>query len=280
MGCGPRVAEVAQSPGTGTAQGANGLASLSDEFANAGSLANWKQIHKTEGWNADQLAECSIASDVLTLTPHSSSWYQDYRGVLLYKEVSGDFVVTTKVRTTGRDGRSAPNVLFSLGGIMVRTPRSDNARTWQPGRENYVFLSLGCADRPGTYQFEVKTTERSVSTLEKIPAGGGEALLRVVRSGSNLILLRNQGGQWTVHKRYSRPDMPAQLQVGLTVYTDWDTVSKLSPIDHNSRVLRNGSPDLIAKFDYVRYSRPPVVPGAGIGNLSDGELIRALGAVQ
>ncbi|HLO99619.1 MAG TPA: hypothetical protein VK171_13570 [Fimbriimonas sp.] len=250
------------------------LSKLSDEFDNAASLSNWKRIEQTEGWGASQLESGEIKGGELVLMPFASSWYQDYRGVLLYKEVEGDFVVSTKVNSTSRDGRSAPRVSYSLGGIMVRTPRSDSANTWRPGQENYVFLSIGSADQPGNFQFEVKTTQQSVSTLEKTPAASGEAILQFIRSGSNIALLKKQNGQWSVHKRYTRSDMPSTLQVGFTVYTDWDSVSKLQPPQHNRTVIRNGNPDLLAKFDYMRFHAPKL---GRLDQMSDSQLIQTYG---
>ena len=254
------------------------IAPLSDEFDMPDSLANWKQVHKTEGWNADQLAKYSAENGWLTMVPHTSTWYQDYRGVLVYKEVAGDFVVTTRIRATGRDGKSAPRSMYSLGGLMLRTPRPDTRATFQPGRENYVFLSLGTADQPGRFQFEVKTTQNSQSDLEKILAPSSDALLQIAKIGRSIILLRNDGNGWVVQKQYDRQDMPPTLQVGLTVYTDYPSASRVSAFDHNANVIRGGNPDLTAKFDYVRFRRPAVPAGLNVSRASDAELLKFLGA--
>ena len=268
---------AACAPAGNTTQQSNSsdIKSLSDEFDQPATLSNWKQIWQTENWSANQLQKCAIENGNLVLMPYSSSWYQDYRGVLLYKEVSGDFVVTTKVTSTGRDGQSAPRSDYSLGGIMVRTPRQDDARTWRPGQENYIFLSIGTADRPGNFQFEVKTTERSVSTLEKSMASSGEALLQFIRVGRSIVLLKKQGGNWSVHKRYDRGDMPSTLQVGFTVYTDWNSVSQMTPIQQNNTVIRGGRPDLISKFDFMRFARP--AKGAQPDRMSDSQIIQTFG---
>ena len=277
LGCSMAGGDAGEGPTQATVAAGEDIAKLSDEFDNPASLASWRHIDKTEAWNADQIERLAVANGWMTIVPFTNTWYMDYRGVLLYKDVPGDFVVTTKLRVTGRDGRSAPYAQFSLGGIMVRSPRKDSARNWQPGGENYVFLSLGSAELVGRYQFEVKTTERSNSNLEKILAASGDAELRVARIGSNMILLRRQGGNWVVHKRYSRPDMPATLQVGLTTYTDYPTASQVSAYQHNGSVIRRGNPDLIANFDYVRFRRPKVPAGLNVGQVSDAELLKLLG---
>src|SRR5690606_32008174 len=97
----------------------------------------------------------------MVMQPHTTAWYQDWRGPLAFKEVTGDFVFTTEVHISDRDdvgGGDADDVpgdaQFSLGGLMVRTPRDilDPLIDWAPGSmvddgsnngENYIFLSLG-----------------------------------------------------------------------------------------------------------------------------------------
>ncbi len=256
------------------------ISALSDDFDDVSTIGNWQRIHKVEGWNADQLEKFDIGqtkSGWMTMVPYSSTWYQDYRGILAFKPVSGDFVMTTKLRTTGRNGSGAPRAQFSLAGIMIRAPRNVTPQTWKTGGENYIFLSHGNADQPGQHQFEVKTTQNSDSQLRTSPAGSEEAIIQVARIGSTFILLKNDGGQWTVHQRYDRADFPATVQAGLTVYTDWPNASKLSPIQQNGTVIKNGAPDLLAQFDYVHYRRPQVPAGKSVAQMTDQELLGFLG---
>ena len=231
---------------------------FSDEFNENNTLKDWRRVYQTEGSNADQLQSIKIDKGILRLIPYTSSWYNDYRGVLVYKPVNGDFIVTTKVKATSLKGVGAPNKLYSLAGIMVRTPKSITPNTWQAGQENYIFLSIGAANKPGEKQFEVKTTLNSNSNLEISPASTSETEIKVLRVGASFILLKREAGDWTVHKRYFRPDMPETLQVGMTVYTDWSNVEKINPQKHNQIVIRDGSPDLNAEFDYFRFRRPDI----------------------
>jgi hypothetical protein len=88
-------------------------------------------------------------------------------------------------------------------------------------------------------------------------------------------------GQWSVHQRYVRNDMPATLQVGMTVYTDYPAASSVSPFVQNSTVLHIGNPDLVAAFDYFRFARPQVpasLVGADLTMVSDAVLLSFLGA--
>ncbi len=271
------------------AQSHDDLTALSDEFDDASSLVHWRSVWQTEGWGANQLLTRDInTSDPgrLVLVPHASTWYRDWRGVLEYKEVTGDFVVTTDVEPRRRSGAGAPQSAFSLAGIMVRAPRSSvtSPATWTPGAENYVFLSLGTGDSPGQFQFEVKTTLNSDSILRLSP-GVARARIQVARIGTTFVMLRQtDGGPWIVHQRYTRADVPSAVQVGLTTYTDWPTASQLEPLQHNQTVLRGGNPDLVALFEYVRFARPNVpasLQGRDLSNpasVSDDELTAFLGA--
>lgn len=249
------------------------LRALSDEFENPASLGEWRHVYRAEGQRANQLAEFSIGRRIsgwLTMTPHTSTWYRDFRGVLAFKPVTGDFLVITRLRTTNRAGQGAPQSLFSLAGLMVRAPRAITPATWRPGQENYIFLALGSANQPGVYQYEVKTTRQSDSQLEITPAPGGEAQLAILRVGAAFVALRSETeGAWTVHRRYSRPDLPAALQAGLTTYTDWSTVENMDPRVHNRTVVRAGRPDLTAHFDYVRYRRPQIPPALSGRDFAD-----------
>lgn len=266
------------------------LVALSDEFNNSATLSNWQLLSDVEGWNANQLQTWAIDGEGhkgrMLMVPHTSVWYQNWRGILAFKNITGDFVITTYVESTNRAGTAAPSSSYSLAGIMVRTPRAiTSPADWAPGGENYIFLSLGAAGNPGTYQFEVKTTVNSNSTLQFENTGGiNRSQIQVARLGTHFILLRRlEGGNWTVHRRYNRADMPATLQAGLTTYTDWSTCETYDPFVHNQTVILEGNPDLRAAFEYVRY-RTPVVPSEFAGRafsnpdaISDAELLSFLG---
>lgn len=260
---------------------------LSDDFDDASTLKQWSRIYQTEQSNADQLEQFDIAKTKpgwMVMMPYSSTWYKDYRGVLAYKEIKGDFVVTSRIRVAQRGGDGAPRSNYSLAGLMIRTPRDVTPQTWKPGGENYIFLSLGAANRPGSFQFEVKTTLSSRSTLAVTNAGTPVAIIQIARIGNDFILLKKTPeGNWNVHQRYRRADMPDQLQVGLTVYTDYSTASRLKAPQQNTQVIRNGRPDLVAGFDYVHFQRPDVptsLQGKSFSNpaeVSDSQLLQFLG---
>ena len=264
---------------------ADDLRPLSDEFNDASTLSQWKRVYAVEGWGANQLELQDINTTRpgrMVMMPFTSTWFNDYRGELTFKEVTGDFVVTTSVDSSSRVSSGPPRSQFSLGGILVRAPRAITPATWRPGGENYIFLSIGSASNPGTFQFEVKTTTNSVSVLTIENAPGGHAVIQVARIGPHIITLKNEGTGWSVHRRFYRPDLPLILQVGMTTYTDYPSASMVSPLVHNSTVIHTGNPDLIAAFDFLRFERPQIpLPLVGANftdnSVSDAQLLSVLG---
>jgi len=264
------------------------LTPLSDEFNDASTLANWKRVYAVEGWPANQLEQQDINGTIpgkMRMMPFTSTWYNDYRGELTFKEVQGDLVVTTDVTSTQRNGAGAPSSLYSLAGILVRNPRQITPATWQPGRENYIFLALGAANAARTFQYEVKTTVNGISTIVVSSAAGNHAVIQVARLGPHVITLRNDGTGWVVHRRYYRPDFASIMQVGMTVYTDFPfCFNNYTPFAHNSTVIHGGNADLVGAFDYFRFERP-AIPAAladaafsDANAVTDAQLLSFLGA--
>jgi hypothetical protein len=264
---------------------------LSDEFNDPASLSDWNRLRETEGWPNEQLETLDIATSRtgwMTVMPYTCSWFEDYRGPLVYKEVSGDFVATARVHVSNRAGTGAPSSQYSLGGIFIRAPRPEimQPSDWTIGGEQYSFLSMGSAFPGGDYQFEVKSTgdfdgdPESDSELIFVDADCdcGDAIIQTARLGEYVIQLRREeGGNWQVHQRYHRPDFPEIMQVGICTYTDWEVVNTYPFFDQNITDIRNAfndpgtpaQPDLIFQADYFRYTRPEIPPGLAGLDLSD-----------
>lgn len=233
------------------------IAPLGDEFDDPATLTNWQRLNEVEGWNADKLELLDIDTSVggsMRIMPHTTSWYADLTGPLVHKEISGDFVVTLSLDVTRRNDQAGrPTRQYSLGGIMIRTPRSITSAApdppsapgvvmpwppagyttdWTPDGENYIFLSYGNTDSSEAadqWTYEVKTTINGNSTLyfdsEGVPAGESRVTLQAVRRGATFVLMRKHGeGPWIIENRYERLDMPETLQVGITTYTDWENI--------------------------------------------------------
>ncbi|MEQ1859665.1 MAG: Ig-like domain-containing protein [Chthoniobacteraceae bacterium] len=252
------------------------LASLGDEFQDAGSLANWQRLHQTEGWNADKLATWDVnttRSGHMRLMPVASGWYQDYAGPYVFRTVTGDFVATVRMDVSRRnDAAGRPSTNFSFGGLMVRVPRAfanagaSPGSDWIAGTENRVAFNFGTADpiaQPNANQWQciVSNTTNSVSTFytstQGVPLGENTVTMQLVRVGSAIVLLRQHpGGQWIVEQRFTRADFPATLQIGINTATHFNAISGLSAFDHNRTVIAAGTPDVVVDAEWFRLATP------------------------
>ena len=264
-----------------------------DEFSDAGSLVNWLNINDVEGWNITQLQNYNIGDTTageLFMMPLSASWFEEYRGALLFKEIAGDFVVTTQVTVSARDGMSVPSTDFSLAGIMIRTPmdypNQDPSIDWMADEQNYIFMSIGRATG-NQYSFEIKNTCDSRSCLKIESADSTTVLIRMVRRGDQIVVMSRFGNDpWTIQNRYNRgglmpgvrpqtfgscsgncnSPLPDTVQLGFVTYTDWPKVSSLVTSFHNSNTIHPDSlgvddptpgtafnPDLRASFNFIRF---------------------------
>lgn len=246
--------------------------SLSDEFDGAQSLRRWTSHGTAEGWTEMIRAVAVDGGGVLRLEPTVSGWYADFRGPFLYQEVTGDFVVTTRVRARGTGG-ALPSTTWSLAGLMVREPRAMTAATWAPRAENWLFVTTGIAGRAGQPVVETKTTVNGRSALNLHPAHAGWVELRIVRARADfLVFVRPEGAaEWTLQERFHRPDLPATVQVGVNAYSGWDLVPELwnDAATFNRTVITDRPTDLVAEFDYVRFDRPSVPDALRGVRLSD-----------
>lgn len=295
------------------------IAWMGDEFEAPASLNDFQRIWRTEHWPFDQLQSLDVGLSQpghLSMEPFASGWWQDYRAELTYKEISGDLIATTLVFPRNRTGSGAPGssnggaieTEYSLAGLMLRAPRRDveaSNANWARGREAFVFLSMGAADQPGSFQFEDKTTRAalagethsiSVRLITNAPPGTTAAYLRLVRVGPHILLLMrpfdgSQTGSWQVLRRFRRDDFPSQLQLGFVAYTDWATMRDCSYEHHNLHLLAQSctqppqaaDPDLRASFEFLRLARP-ILPasltGADLSNptaVSDAQILGAFG---
>jgi hypothetical protein len=225
-------------------------------------LEGWSSLD-IEGW-PDRWHELCFEEEngqrYLLIQPKVSSWYEDIIGGFLYQSVTCDFEVTARVKASGRKGLT-PIRSFSLGGLMVRTPREVIANRFDLGKENWLFLTTGTVDRPGEPQFEVKTTMNSISTLRSYPAQRGWVDLRIVRLRELFTLLyRYVGGEWTYLDQWVRPDLPQTVQVGFIAYTDWDGAAEVYPNIEaiNKGEIPNGVEDLILRVASIQFREPDI----------------------
>jgi hypothetical protein len=216
--------KVAQSPVL-----PSNLQSLSTRFDRPESLQSWQQF-QVQGW-VPKWEPPKVESGRLVLQPKSSGWFEDNTAGHLYREVTGDFIVTTRIKVEGTR-TPVPQRSFSLAGLFIREPRTFTQATWQPKQENWLFFSAGTAFPAGRSQFEIKSTYNSLSTLKISDAKAGWMRLRIARSGELFTLLYQENGsrEWKVLDQFIRPDLPTTLNVGLTAYADYDSVAPIYPL--------------------------------------------------
>ncbi|TKD00891.1 DUF1349 domain-containing protein [Polyangium fumosum] len=245
-------------------QGNDDLALLSDEFEDASTLSQWAKLSDVEGWPEEikKLDANTANPGNLTLEPYASFWFGDFHAPFLFKKVTGDFIVTTRVLVTGAS-TDVPARGYSLAGLLARAPHDEGRKNWKEGTENWIFITAGTGDGDGVPQFETKNTKDSSSRLELSPRTPGWVELRIARVGTRITLLRRaEKEDWRVMRREERPELPRTLQVGLIAYTDYDSLKWdliFNRVDrYHNRVITDGVPDLIGRFDYVRFQRPSV----------------------
>jgi hypothetical protein len=265
------------------------LTPLSDEFDQAGTLAQWQDLATVEGYpdKAARLDVNATSAGQLFVEPYTSTWFEDYRGVFLFKAITGDYIVSTRIRATGK-GSATPTSTFSLSGLMSRAPRNITMNSWTPHGENWLFIATGYGDRRiDGPQFETKTTSNSSSTLWLTRSQADWLNLRIVRVGEIFLLLYQfTGGSWTLSRCFDRPDLPQTLQVGVHAYTDWNTITTRypdNPEEFNRTTLTGPDthPDLVVRDEYVHFQRPAFASklreklGAGLATVED--VLQALG---
>jgi len=227
---------------------------LSDEFEDPSSIeADWIDLSEAED-SYDHFSRVEIPRHdpgQLVITPRTSAWYQQYHGNLLFKEIRGDFLAMTRIEAGDKTGRHNPEAWYSMAGLMVRAPAPE-------GPQNYVFIGIGSTEGEGTMQLQSKSVINSGDPDHDLRDSLSQVELGIARLGTRIITLQREiGEQWNIVEVYDRPDFPVLLQVGVTAYGDLLTAKQVSPEVHNARGIRDGDPDLRARFEFVRF-RPPV----------------------
>lgn len=250
-----------------SATATDNFASLSTRFDRPDALQGWQEL-QVEGWSP-KWETPRVENGRLVLQPKSSGWFEDNYGGHLYREIEGDFIVTTRIKVEGTQA-ALPQRSFSLAGLFIRAPRTFTQETWEPGGENWLFFSTGTAYPAGRPHFEIKSTYNSLSTLKIFDALEGWMRLRVARSGELFTLLyREEGSQeWKVLDQFIRPDLPQTLHVGLTAYADWDSLAADYPNyqQYNEQGAATQNADLVAYVESINFRRP-VTPRFPIATL-------------
>ena len=193
------------------------LASMGDEFDNPRALSDWKMLPDCQA--KTRLLE--IANSKLVIEPHpKTGWFMNGRGPMVYKEITGDFIVATHISSLNRSATTQPATQnFNLGGLVARNPASQN------DSENWIAVQLGRVDGATGLGSKTETTTDSQSNYWTM-AGSHSGELRLCRIGSKFYAFRklDDNREWEMLRwgsgvdaptELDRPDMPSRLQVGL-----------------------------------------------------------------
>lgn len=167
-------------------------------------------------FNAPAVAVASENGAMLLTLKYRALWFMKQRGVLVYKPVDGDFIITADVYTAKRSAPDRPpggDGTVQLGGVM--------ARNGDGGQENYVFIVVG--DDGDGLSIETKNTTDNFSEYQGPAWDASSATLRICRVGQTFHLYKRHAEAnepWMEAASFDRPDLPESLQVGVNIYSD------------------------------------------------------------
>lgn len=184
-----------------------------DTFDGVALDPSWSVLHPG-------LVTIDVSGGALHLTPTATGapdvWFNDGEGPLVYKEITGDFDVTTVIST--RDPAipaNPPPPQYRLAGILARDPAST------PANSNTVHVALGAGSNLDGTSYEYKSTDDSVSNWFATPTASPDGELRLRRSGATVEMYwrADSMSAWLLIQSFNRPDLPATLQVGPMIYS-------------------------------------------------------------
>lgn len=209
------------------------LGHYDDEFAGAALDPEWSVLNPS-------LTTLSVSNGVLELQPTvgglQNIWYQGAEGPLVWRLVSGDFEVTTRLTVDDPQNPGAPPpISYRLAGILLQDPSST------PVDNDFCHVALGGGDGVSPLAAEDKDTIDSTSDFVLHPVATLTGELRLMRSNGVVSMWhRTDDTQpWTLLRQHARPDLPQTLRVGLMAY------SAASP------------PRVRARFEWIRFAAAP-----------------------
>lgn len=217
------------------------IAGYSDDFSNAATLSNWLNRQVIEGSN-NQIATWNINSIVsgnMVLVPSSGNiaWYQTSVGPFIYKNVTGNFVVSTRLSAHSvNNTQNPPGNVYNAAGLLVRDPASAGT-----SNQNWIEMALG-NHWTVTGLVNLSTVNSAESPFNPVAGTTLNVSLRLCRIGSvfTMYISTDNEQTWTLRDTFTRTDLPNTLQVGMSL----------------AAANANGNPDIQADYDYIRGAIP------------------------
>lgn len=134
--------------GSDTSGGTDSPNTFDDEFDGAADLlvpgGPWQRLFPEQAGSMIEGAPLGVLSVTASAAAIDNSWYFDYHGAALVKEVTGNFAIMTSLTTTSPLGGDAqPAGIFNSGGLLIRdvlaAPGSENWMTFNVGRQSSAY---------------------------------------------------------------------------------------------------------------------------------------------
>lgn len=213
------------------------LASLSDDFSNPATLANWTL---TNGSAAS--GEAVINGALVVTLNASTNWFNNATSWARTKQVTGNFQLVADVESENLAATAEPPNNFRLGGVIAFDPALVLTAT------DWVHGAFGAVDvaAPNNRRCESKTTNNGASVFTSAQFSGrtGPAgirgFLRLTRIGTQFTVEFRAlaTDPWTLRDQFTRADMANTMAVGLMAYN------------------QPGSADLRCRFHSAVFSTP------------------------
>jgi hypothetical protein len=235
-GCGGFDASGSSTISSSSPSAGNSADTFSDEFDDASSVVDWA-LGPSDAFDAHDIDE-TTPGHLSVVIGQYAFWHDGRQGFLLFKTVTGDFAVRTRIAIDRIDAPGMdPTGAFHSGGIMLRDPASD------PGIESWIMYDLGKqnAITPRGTRFARTASAKTKFELTASADGVTSGELTVCRIGDTFHFARRLEGEtsWTTTQTIVRSDLPQSLQVGLAANAGYAT-----------------NPDLVATFDFARLTIP------------------------
>jgi hypothetical protein len=247
-----------------TANSSSNLSALNDEFNDAKTLSNWKIFSETEKWpnRIDKIDINSTLAGHLYLVPTFGGWWNGFQGAFIYKEVSGDFLITSKLMVKGKK-TPLPTVAWNRGGILVRKA-GDLTIDPKDRKENFVHIMTGVDGKKNFVVYTGNSKDNDYEWANTSDPNQKESIyveLGILKAGDVFISIYKVGNQdWKILKKTFRSDLKdIKLQIGITGCAEpYDKTgtwlnSTYSAYDFNKQVLPSELPADVQMFvDYFR----------------------------
>lgn len=199
-----------------------------DSFDGVALDASWE-------WYREEVADYSVSDSEfhqshvpIVLNPAGPLWFSGFEGMLVYKLIDGDFDVVAWLRLSNDADNALPTISgYKVAGLQAHDPTRPDF--------NYVHVGLGVLSPDhADLRAEWKTTVDSQSDSGALATGefdsiswpSGEGQIRLTRVGDvfTMYVRPLAGGAWTQLQQVTRADLPEELQVGLTFYSNANNV--------------------------------------------------------